>query len=139
MAAMAASRGDRGARRDGVEARLGTRRTRVVRTRATAREGDDDVEGRDDGRDGMTELTDAFAGVGREVYDDFAREDGRPFGGDTSEDDVSGGRGGGVNGVNGSALGVSIAGDARRRRVTGGGDETPRCLWACSRPRRKPS
>ena len=78
-----------------------------MRTRATAREGDDDAEGRDDGRDGMTELTDAFAGVGREVYDDFAyREDDAAFGGDASEDDVSGGRGGGVNGVNGSALGV---------------------------------
>ena len=45
-----------------------------MRTRATAREGDDDAEGRDDGRDGMKELTDAFAGVGREVYDDFAAD-----------------------------------------------------------------
>ena len=110
MAAMAASRGT--AARVGTESRRvsGRGRTRVVRTRATAREGDDDAEGRDDGRDGMTELTDAFAGVGREVYDDFAyREDDAAFGGDASEDDVSGGRGGGVNGVNGSALGVSIA------------------------------
>ena len=96
MAAMVAARGT--AARVGTESRRvsGRGRTRVVRTRATAREGDDDAEGRDDGRDGMKELTDAFAGVGREVYDDFAyREDDAAFGGDASEDDVSGGRGGG--------------------------------------------
>ena len=74
MAAMAAARGT--AARVGTESRRvsGRGRTRVVRTRATAREGDDDAEGRDDGRDGMKELTDAFAGVGREVYDDFAAD-----------------------------------------------------------------
>jgi len=83
--------------------------TRVARTRASARAGDEDVDARDDGRDGMPELTDAFAGMGREASDDFAARGDEAFGEDASEEDVNGGRGGGVNGVNGSGSRVSIA------------------------------
>ena len=147
MAAMAASRGtaarvgtSRGASRDGSDA---GREDERARPRG---EGDDDVEGRDDGRDGMTELTDAFAGWverfpppmlacrrGSAPAFVMGRERGRC-------ERWTGWR---RLGVNGSALGVSIAEATRaseeesQREVETSQDSA---VAACSLvPRRKPS